>query len=317
MTLVTCAQQDGAWPGLLTCLVPTQPHHSACPEGPACGQNRDRHKLWASSTDSVGPDCPSWGCKSPHKRPDPGTHRERGWALRASPPVQRDSDHAWTQGHKHAARAWPCGTIPGARRAAPPPPRPTPTACRDNRTGEQLPTHDTAAPGRAGGGQEGDGARGHPEQAAEQTLPHTRQQTVDRGGNGAGKGPVVQGWAASPPSGFRSALNQPALGKGSHGPLASWGVWCVRTMGSPAHTGQSCLRQAGGQGGQLRGSCPQVHSRGARLMPGEKAHPAAGAWGRALSGFQNPQQAPSCLERASFGSERKGCWNQGDPSSPP
>lgn len=98
------------------------------------------------------------------------------------------------------------------------------------------------------------------------------------------------------------------MGRGSRGPLAFWRVWCVRTTGSPAHTGRSCLPRARRP---VRRGRPRVRSRGARLasprgkVSGERQDPrspwpaplllGAGhrlAWGQEMLVLPPPSPSP-------------------------
>ena len=107
-------------------------------------------------------------------------------------------------------------------------------------TGECSCQHLRAARGRVGR------AAGGPEQAEGQTLPHPREQTGHRerkrpGSQGAHRaklGPSTVPFPVCPKPGLY-------VGGGSRGPRAFRCIWCARTTGSPAHTGQSRLPRAG------------------------------------------------------------------------
>ena len=172
-----------------------------------------------------------------------GSTAGAGWG-EVSPPSpslgEQDSEHARMQVCRHAALE----PRPAAR------PLPTPTTqhpCfqgqlgpHEQMTGECSCQHLRAARGRVGR------AAGGPEQAGGQTLPHPREQTGHRerkragsqGAHGAKVGPSTVPFPVCPKPGLY-------VGGGSRGPRAFRCVWCARTTGSPAHTGQSRLPRAG------------------------------------------------------------------------
>ena len=228
--------------------VPRQPDHSPRPDRPASGQKHPGHKLWASRTASAGtPNLPSEGCKSP---PPPQayciTHRQHGrcgvgGGLPSEPLSRGAGFGACTDAGVQACR-------PGAPTCCPDPPHahhstPVSRASSDHMhtmTGECSCQHLRAARGRVGR------AAGGPEQAGGQTLPHPREQTGHRerkragsqGAHGAKVGPSTVPFPVCPKPGLY-------VGGGSRGPRAFRCVWCARTTGSPAHTGQSRLPRAG------------------------------------------------------------------------
>lgn len=161
----------------------------------------------ARRTASVGPDCPSWGCKSPHK---PRSGNTQGYG-RASEPLSGRRGIQTMHGYR--GTSMPPGPDPAARPLVPA----TRHHCLHGQHRPHAMTtgqvsscpHITGlhwAGCEAGRRQRGVSGTQSKQEERRFHTPNSRQWTEGR--NGAGKGPQVQGWVASPPSGFWFALSQ-------------------------------------------------------------------------------------------------------------
>lgn len=134
---------------------------------------------------------PLLGPQASPKRLPPGTHRQRGQGGEAASKPLSGGLRACTDAGGQACRC-PGPLVlrhsPHARRSAPLPPGPAATTCT-GQAGAAAHTLHRSRGGRQAGGRRGGGS---PEQARGQTLPHTRQQTVDGESEGADREPTVQ-----------------------------------------------------------------------------------------------------------------------------